>query len=121
MLRLQWRCDLQRTIQSLRLHVRQFSADSSFVVQQRHMSQDYVYHFGHPAELCGNVCKSGLHSFDNCPCFVNLMIHKNSLEFLTFFTQTKYGPHAVVHDPHSLENVQVCEMSYPNFGNTRSG
>ena len=38
------------------------------------------------------VFKSGSHSFNNCLCFGNLLINRNSLAFFTFFTQVKRRP-----------------------------
>ena len=36
--------------------------------------------------------------FSDRLCFVNLMIHLNSLDFFTFYTQGKHGPHTIVHE-----------------------
>ena len=44
------------------------------------------------------VFKSGSHSFHNCLFFWSLMIHCNSLEFVTLLTSVKSGPHATVHE-----------------------
>ena len=47
-------------------------------------------------ELCGNVCE--VHSFNDRLWIVNLMVHLNHLDLLTFFTQVKDGPHTIVHE-----------------------
>ena len=76
-------------------------------------------------EFCGNVCKistSGLHSLDYCLCFVHFMFHKNALEFLIFFTQTKYGSHTIAHEhaPNCLIHWVSVQLltAFPNFEHT---
>ena len=61
---------------------------------------------------CFEVFKSGSHSFNNFLCWVNLMIHHNSLEFYTLFTQSQEGPQTIVHEhaPNCLTDGTVFQL-----------
>ena len=92
-------CCFSHTVQSKRTHGLLFSTNCpigcssrgnysrilcpSFATRKFHRIQSIVF----------EVFKSGSHSFNNCLCFWNLMIHHNPLkQNSSFFTQVKGGP-----------------------------
>ena len=53
------------------------------------------------------VSKSGLRSFTDLLCFLNLVIRLDSLELFTFFTQVKDGPHTIYY-----EHTPTCHIHW---------